>query len=125
MNIRLCTYEMGVKDVEISQISKYLVHPFFGNIRCAIHARTSMLRDKFRKFIVGVVPPIEVDIEDVKTEIWNDIAALYYKFEVNSHKRGFREVIHEISEKVRDDKWDSIYQKMYRTEHRKCRSRFP
>jgi hypothetical protein len=117
--------EMGVKYVEISQISKYLVHPFFGNIRCAIHARTSMLRDKFRKFIVVVVPPIEVDIEDVKTEIWNDIAALYYKFEVNSHKKGFREVIHEISEKVRDDKWDSIYQKMYRTELRKCRSRFP
>lgn len=116
---------MEVKDVEISQISKFLVHPFFKNIRYVIHARTSMLRDKLCKFIVGVVPPIEVDIEDVKTEIWNDIAALYYKFEANSHKRGFREVMHEISEKVRDDKWDSIYQKMYRTEHRKYRSRFP
>jgi hypothetical protein len=116
---------MGVKDVEISQISKFLVHPFFRNIRYAIRERTSMLREKLCKFIVGVVPPIEVDIDDAKTEIWNDIAALYYKFEVNSHKRGFREVMYEISEKMRDDKWDSIYQKMYRTEHRKCRGRFP
>jgi DNA-binding cell septation regulator SpoVG len=116
---------MEVKDVEISQIFKFLVHPFFKNVRYAIHARTSMLREKLCNFIVGVVPPIEVDIDDTKTEIWNDIAALYYKFEVYSHKRGFREVMHEISEKMRDDKWDSIYQKMYRTEHRKCRSRFP
>ena len=117
--------EMGVKDVEISQISKFFVHPFFENIRCATLARTSMLRERFRKFIVGVVPPIELDIDDAKTEIWKDIAALYYKFEVTSHKRGFREVIHEISEKMRDDKWDSIYQKMYRMEHRKCRGSFP
>ena len=106
-----------------SKIVTFFAHPSFKNIGSSIDTMTSIFREKVHKFIAGIIPPIEVDIDEVKAEIWNDVAALYYKFEVNSHKKGFREVMREISDKMRDDKWNSIYQKMYRIE--KCRSRIP
>jgi hypothetical protein len=103
--------------------STFFAHPFFKNIRFSIDTMTSTFRDKVRESIVGMIPPIEEDIEEAKAEIWNDITALYYKFEVNIHKRGFREVMREISDKIQDDKWSLVYQKMYRIE--KYRGRIP
>lgn len=111
------------KIMDALKMSIFFAHPFFRNIRCSIDTMTSNFRDKVRESIVGMIPPIEEDIEEAKAEIWNDITALYYKFEVNIHKRGFREVMREISDKIKDDKWSSVYQKMYRIE--KYRGRIP
>ena len=111
--------------MESKNLATYFTHPMLKNISYEIDLLTSALKEKIRRIISELVPPIEVDIEDVKAEIWNDIASLYYKFDVNSHKRGFREVMREISEKIRNDNWDAIYQKIYRLEHKKGRSGIP
>jgi hypothetical protein len=47
-------------------------------------------------------------------EIWDDLSRIYYKYETNDWKQAFREVIKEISEKVNEDEWHIIYNKLYR-----------
>ena len=60
------------------------------------------------------IPNAECKIHEMKKEVWEDLSALYYKYEDKLQKKAFREVIYEISEKVNDDKWDNIYERLYR-----------
>lgn len=61
-----------------------------------------------------VIPPLSADMEKDKSEIWSDLSAIYYKYDNVAQKRAFREVVREISDKVIEEKWQSVYQKMYR-----------
>ena len=72
--------------------------------------------DRFKRFVSEVIPPVEVNMEEVKGEIWTDLSALYYKYEDETQKKAFREVAQEISEKMQEGKWEAIYKKLYRIE---------
>jgi hypothetical protein len=66
-----------------------------------------------RRYLSKVVPPSKMDIEKDKNEVWSDLSAIYYKYEDSDQKRAFREVISEISENVKEGKWQSVYKKLY------------
>jgi hypothetical protein len=68
------------------------------------------------KFMFNAIQPCETDIDNVKNEIWVDLSAVYYKYEDNDQKKAFREVVYEMSEKIKEGKWDSVYKKLYRVE---------
>jgi hypothetical protein len=66
-----------------------------------------------RRYLSKVVPPSKMDLEKDKSEVWSDLSAIYYKYEDGDQKRAFREVIREISENVKEGKWQSVYKKLY------------
>lgn len=68
--------------------------------------------------IEQILPSSEVELIDIKEEIWQDLSALYYKYEDETQKRAFREVMYEICEKIKEGKWDSVYKKLYRAEQK-------
>jgi hypothetical protein len=64
--------------------------------------------------ISRIVPHAKSDIEKVKEDIWADLSELYYKYDCDSQKRAFREVIRSVSDKINAGNWSSVYQKMHR-----------
>jgi hypothetical protein len=71
------------------------------------------LKEKVKETVVKILPPIEKNMIDNKNEIWDELSRLYYKYETNDWKQTFREVMKEISEKVNEDEWNTIYNKLY------------
>ena len=69
-----------------------------------------------KEVIDQILPSGDVDLTDIKDEVWKDLSALYYKYEDEDQKRAFREVMYDISNRIQDGKWDSVYQKLYREE---------
>lgn len=59
------------------------------------------------------IPSNEVDPQTIKDDIWADLAALYYKYDDNDQKIAFREITREISNKLVEGNWDSVYKKLY------------
>ena len=76
------------------------------------------IRDRVKEAISKVIPQTEIDIDETKEEIWKDLSELYYKYEDGEHKRAFREILQEISEKIGEGKWDTVYKKIYREEQK-------
>lgn len=72
------------------------------------------LKNMVKDVVNHILASSEVDISEIKDEIWNDLSDLYYKYEDEDQKRAFREVMHEISEKINDGKWENVYRKLYR-----------
>ena len=90
-----------------------------------VHPRIPMSDDKQNGFklmvkevIDQILPSAEVELTDIKDEIWHDLSALYYKYEDEDQKRAFREVMYEISDRIQEGKWDSVYKKLYRVEQK-------
>ena len=77
-----------------------------------------LLKEKVWEVITKIFPLIDVDITEIKEEVWTDLSKIYYKYEDENQKRAFREVIKEISEKIQKDKWDTVYKKIYRQEQK-------
>jgi hypothetical protein len=48
--------------------------------------------------------------------VWADLSRIYYKYEDEAQKKAFRDILKEISEKIQDDKWETVYKKIYREE---------
>ncbi|MFC1803768.1 hypothetical protein ACFL0D_07370 [Thermoproteota archaeon] len=71
-----------------------------------------------KEVIDQILPSSEVELIDIKKEVWHDLSALYYKYEDETQKRAFREVMYDICEKINQGKWDSIYRKLYRVEQK-------
>ena len=71
------------------------------------------LKEKVKETVEKILPPIKKNIINNKNEIWDELSRLYYKYETNDWKEAFREVMKEISEKVNEDKWNIIYNKLY------------
>lgn len=69
---------------------------------------------KVKDAVNNILGPSEVDLSEIKEEIWQDLSNLYYKYEDETQKRAFREVMYEICEKISNGKWDSVYNKLYR-----------
>jgi len=91
-----------------------------------VHQRIPMASDDkqngfkvmVKEVIDQILPSAEVELTDIKEEIWQDLSALYYKYEDEDQKRAFREVMYDISDRIREGKWDSIYKKLYRVEQK-------
>ena len=69
-----------------------------------------------RRYLSKVIPPSKMDLELDKSEVWSDLSAIYYKYEDSDQKRAFREVIREISDNVKEGKWQNVYKKLYSVE---------
>lgn len=80
----------------------------------ASERKQNSFKERVRGVIDQILPPSEVRIDEIKNEIWRDLSALYYKYEDENQKRAFREILYEISDKIVEGKWESIYNKLYR-----------
>lgn len=91
-----------------------------------VHLRIPMASDDkqngfkvmVKEVIDQILPSAEVELTDIKDEIWQDLSALYYKYEDEDQKRAFREVMCDISDRIQEGKWDSVYKKLYRVEQK-------
>jgi hypothetical protein len=71
-----------------------------------------------RRFFSRVFQSNTISIEALKQDVWNDLSAVYYKYEDDYQKRAFREIIYEISERLNEDKWHNVYKKLHITNRR-------
>lgn len=69
-----------------------------------------------RRYLSKVIPPSKMDLELDKSEVWLDLSAIYYKYDGGFQKKAFREVIGEISDNMKEGRWQSVYQKLYSVE---------
>jgi hypothetical protein len=76
------------------------------------------LKDIVKDVIEQILPSGEIELVDIKEEIWQDLSALYYKYEDEDQKKAFRLVMNDICEKISQGKWDSVYKKLYRVEQK-------
>jgi hypothetical protein len=72
------------------------------------------IRNIVKDVVNNILTPAEVELDEIKEEVWQDLSSLYYKYEDENQKRAFRELMCEISEKISEGKWDSVYKKLYR-----------
>jgi alpha-amylase/alpha-mannosidase (GH57 family) len=74
------------------------------------------LKEAIQEMISKMLPSTEIDPDEVKEEVWADLSRIYYKYEDEAQKKAFRDILKEISEKIHDDKWETVYKKIYREE---------
>ena len=74
------------------------------------------LKEAIQGMISKVLTSPEVDPDEVKKEVWADLSKIYYKYEDEAQKKAFRDIMKEISEKIQDEKWETVYKKIYREE---------
>lgn len=99
-------YNLSMKGISITRnLAKMVV----GLVRIYLKSVT--------KFVSTVVPLKKINIETIKQDIWNDLSAVYYKYEDDTQKRAFREILSDISERLNEGKWDCVYKKLYSVEH--------
>jgi hypothetical protein len=72
------------------------------------------IRNIVKDVVNNILTPAEVELDEIKEEVWMDLSSLYYKYEDENQKRAFRELMCEISEKISEGKWDTVYKKLYR-----------
>lgn len=68
---------------------------------------------EIRRYLSKVIPPSKIDLELDKSEVWLDLSAIYYKYDDGVQKKAFREVIRDISNNVKEGKWQTVYKKLY------------
>jgi hypothetical protein len=72
--------------------------------------------EKTRALVSNLVATSGDEVEELKREVWSDLSAIYYKYESNAQKRALREILQDISNKIVDGQWDSVYSKLYKIE---------
>ena len=92
---------------EISQMIRNTRKSFIKKIG----SRAKRLLGRVSKYVKDVFP--EFTYEKMKNDIWKDMSAIYYKYEIVEQKQAFREIIGEISEKMIEKRWDNVYKKLY------------
>jgi hypothetical protein len=95
------------------------------NIRKIFNHTAICAREHFNRFLEKIVqyvsrifPNTPPDIEATKKEIWTDLSVLYYKYDYDFQKRAFREVLVEMSDKISEGKWATIYKRIYRNNNK-------
>jgi len=76
------------------------------------------IKEKVKEAVTKILPPAEIDVEEDKNEVWKDLSRIYYKYELEEQKKAFREVLKEICEKIENNEWEKVYQKLYREERK-------
>ena len=91
--------------------------PQVKNILRTVSTNVTIFFKDVRTSLSNILPPINHDINEIQGEVWRDLSAVYYKYEDESQKKAFRQVVNDISKKIEADNWDSIYKRLYRIEH--------
>ena len=84
----------------------------------SIEVKQNSFKEKVMGVIDQILSPSEVKLEEIREEVWRDLSALYYKYEDEDQKKAFREVMYDICEKIKDGRWESVYNKLYRVEQK-------
>jgi len=71
------------------------------------------IKDKMEDVVEKIKPDIPTENE-IKEEIWHELSDLYYKYNDTIQKSAFRETLEEISKKIQNGDWTSIYRKLHR-----------
>lgn len=71
------------------------------------------IKDKMEDVVEKIKPDIPTENE-IKEEIWHELSDLYYKYNDTIQKNAFRETLEEISKKIQNGDWTSIYRKLHR-----------
>jgi len=71
---------------------------------------------KIKGLASRILSPVRVEMNCMKDEVWVDLSRIYYKYEDIVQKQAFREVLLELSEKINEGNWESVYKKLYRIE---------
>jgi hypothetical protein len=66
-----------------------------------------------QRFLSKKIPGRTISSEMIKSDIWRDLSLVYYKYEDGTQKRAFREILADISNKINDGNWDTVYRKLY------------
>jgi hypothetical protein len=82
----------------------------------SLRGKLDEFRDRVNKLFSRILPAIDVDILEVKGEVWEGLSRLYYNYEDDTQKRAFREVMCEMSEKICDGNWKAVYKRLYSIE---------
>ena len=72
------------------------------------------LRDKVKEVVENILPASDPNLEEIKDDIWEDLATLYYKYDDEVQKRAFREIMYDISDKIQKGEWKAVYNKLYK-----------
>ncbi len=72
---------------------------------------------KIKEPAIRILPPVTVEMSNMKDEVWVDLSRIYYKYEDTTQKQAFREVVLEMSDKINDGRWETVYKKLYRIEN--------
>jgi hypothetical protein len=71
------------------------------------------------KELVDEILVREVNLDELTDEIWLDLSDIYYKYDDEAQKAAFRDVMSWICEKLQEDKWQSVYSRLYRAHREK------
>jgi hypothetical protein len=74
------------------------------------------LGERVRDSITKIFSLVELDMEEIKEGIWSYLSSIYFKYADEDQREDFRVVLKEIFVKIREDKWEAIYQKIYSNE---------
>jgi len=66
--------------------------------------------------LIRILPPRDVDIEEERREIWRDLSAIYFKYDDETWRQAFRDVLTDLYEKIRGVRWNEIYERLYSAE---------
>ena len=91
--------------------------PQVKNLLGSVNTNVTKIFKNISKSISNILPPIKHDIIKIQGEVWQDLSAVYYKYEDEYQKKAFRQVVNDISKKIEAGNWDSIYKRLYRIEH--------
>ncbi len=90
------------------------IHKTFNLTVMYVRKHIKRFLEKIVQHVSRIFPNTRPDIETVKNEIWTDLSALYYKYDYDFQKRAFREVLIEMSDRISEGKWSTIYKRIYR-----------
>jgi len=82
----------------------------------SLRRRLEEVRDRVNLLFSWILPKVDADILEVKGEVWESLSSIYYKYEDDTQKRAFREVLCGMSEKISDGNWKAVYKKLYSIE---------
>ena len=88
--------------------------------RRALESLSKRLNQTFIKITAPasrILSPVRVEMSNMKDDVWVDLSRIYYKYEDMIQKKAFREVVLEMSEKINEGRWETVYKKLYRIEH--------
>jgi len=71
-------------------------------------------KKKVKELVNKILPASNINVEEFKEEVWEQLSRLYYMYELPDQKQAFREVVQEISERIGAGDWTSIQKKLYR-----------
>jgi hypothetical protein len=91
--------------------------PQVKNLLYSVNTNVTNFFKNISKSISNILPPVKHDINKIQVEVWQDLSAVYYKYEDEYQKKAFRQVVNDISKKIEAGNWDTIYKRLYRIEH--------